>query len=184
MSGKINKNGKGYPLGFMPEHYPADRVYLDGDTDKNVQELVARKSDLTNLDLTGTTNTTGSTISSGTYFYLNGTLVRAKTDIASGATFTLNTNYEVVTAGALNSQPSKIKIYDFTYNTAIPALSEAIFNLTGIPTTEAVIGLTFGYAWINYSLGQYLDANHYVAFKNPSQSSITVGNFKVITYKR
>ena len=40
MSIKINKNGKEYPLGFMPEHYPADRVYLDGDTTKNVQGAI------------------------------------------------------------------------------------------------------------------------------------------------
>lgn len=40
MSVKINKNGKEYDLGFMPEHYPADRVYLDGDTTKNVQGAV------------------------------------------------------------------------------------------------------------------------------------------------
>ena len=62
----------------------------------------AEKSDLASIFATGTTNATGSTISSGTYFYLNGTLVRAKADIASGATFTLNTNYEVISAGALN----------------------------------------------------------------------------------
>ena len=37
MSIKINKNDKEYPLGFMPEHYPADRVYLDGDTNKTAQ---------------------------------------------------------------------------------------------------------------------------------------------------
>lgn len=98
----IKKNGTDYPLLTMPNHYPADRVYLDGDTTKSVQDKCTRKADLTNLDLTGTTNTTGSTISSGTYFYLNGVLVRAKTAIASGATFTLNTNYEVVTAGGLN----------------------------------------------------------------------------------
>lgn len=105
----IKKNGTDYPLLVMPNHYPADRVYLDGDTSKNVQDKVARKSDLTNLDLTGTTNTSGSTIASGTYFYLNGVLVRAKTAIASGATFTLNTNYEVVTAGGLNDLKSRFK---------------------------------------------------------------------------
>ena len=88
--------------GQIPLHYPADRVYLDGDTTKSVQDKCARKADLTNLDLTGTTNTTGSAITGGTFFYLNGTLVRAKTAIASGATFTLNTNYEVVPNGALN----------------------------------------------------------------------------------
>lgn len=37
MSIKINKNGKEYPLGFMPEHYPADRVYLFGNTNANVE---------------------------------------------------------------------------------------------------------------------------------------------------
>lgn len=62
----------------------------------------ADKSDLTSIFATGSTNTTGSAISAGTYFYLNGLLVRAKADIATNATFTLNTNYEVVTVGALN----------------------------------------------------------------------------------
>ena len=59
-------------------------------------------SGLASISATGSTNTTGSTIASGTYFYLDGVLVRAKADIASGATFTQNTNYEEVTAGALN----------------------------------------------------------------------------------
>ena len=95
----LKKNGIDYLFGLIPLHYPADRVYLDGDTTKSVQDKCARKSDLTNLDLTGTTNTTGSTIPSGTFFYLNGTLVRAKTAIASGATFTENTNYEVLPQG-------------------------------------------------------------------------------------
>lgn len=63
---------------------------------------VVVKTDLTNIQATGATNTTGSTITEGTYFYLDGVLVRAKANIANGATFTLNTNYEVVTAGALN----------------------------------------------------------------------------------
>lgn len=98
----IKKGNQRKIISNMPIHYPADRVYLDGDTTKSVQDKVARKADLTNLDLTGTTNTTGSTIAAGTYFYLNGVLVRAKTDIASGATFTSGTNYEAVTAGALN----------------------------------------------------------------------------------
>lgn len=60
------------------------------------------KSDLTSINATGTTNTTGSPIDAGKYFYLNGELVKAKVDIASNATFTLNTNYEEVTAGGLN----------------------------------------------------------------------------------
>ena len=85
--------------GQIPLHYPGDRVYLDGDKTKTVQDKCARKADLTNLDLTGTTNTTGSTIASGTYFYLNGTFARAKEAIQDGADFTLNTNYELLPQG-------------------------------------------------------------------------------------
>jgi len=62
---------------------------------------LASKSDLTSIFESGTT--ASQAISTGTYFYLDGTLVRAKVDIASGATFTENTNYEVITAGALNN---------------------------------------------------------------------------------
>jgi hypothetical protein len=59
-----------------------------------------RKADLTSISQTG--STASQAISAGIYFYLDGTLVRAKTAIANGATFTLNTNYEAVTDGALN----------------------------------------------------------------------------------
>lgn len=65
-------------------------------------------SDLTSIKAVGSTNATGSTITKGTYFYLNGKLCKAKSDIANGATFTLNTNYEVVTAGGLNSLNSAL----------------------------------------------------------------------------
>ena len=44
MSVKINKNGKEYDLGFIPEHYPADRVYLDGDISKTVQDEIGNLS--------------------------------------------------------------------------------------------------------------------------------------------
>lgn len=60
----------------------------------------ANKSDLASISITGTTNSTGATIVKGSYFYLNGTFVKAKTSIANGATFTLDTNYEVATLGA------------------------------------------------------------------------------------
>lgn len=59
--------------------------------------------DLANIVATGSTNTTGAVITSGTYFYLNDTLVRAKADIAVNATFTSGTNYETVTDGGLNN---------------------------------------------------------------------------------
>ena len=70
--------------------------------DTNVSGGLATSDSLASIYATGATNTTGSTISAGTYFYLEGTLVRGLTDIANGATFTLNTNYEVVSVGALN----------------------------------------------------------------------------------
>jgi hypothetical protein len=56
-----------------------------------------RKADLTSISQTG--STASQAISAGTYFYLEGTLVKAKVDIANGATFTENTNYEVTTVG-------------------------------------------------------------------------------------
>ena len=62
----------------------------------------APKSDLASISITGTTNNTGSTIQAGTFFYLNGSLVRATASISNGATLTSGTNYEVVTAGGLN----------------------------------------------------------------------------------
>lgn len=85
-------------------------VILTGD--KSADDLsLAMQEDLTSIKATGTTNATGSTITSGTFFYLNGTLCKAKSDIASGATFTLNTNYEVVTAGGLNSLNSALEYH-------------------------------------------------------------------------
>ena len=71
-------------------------------------------SDLTSIKAVGSTNATGSTITKGTYFYLNGKLCLAKSDIANGATFTLNTNYEVVTAGGLNSLNSALSPKSFS----------------------------------------------------------------------
>jgi hypothetical protein len=72
----------------------------------------ADKSNLASISITGTTNNTGSMITQGTFFYKSGTLVRAKADIANGATLTANTNYEVITAGALNAlgQPKKLTV--------------------------------------------------------------------------
>ena len=77
----------------------ADPIQDQVDDVRNTLSSKADKSDLTSLNLTGTTNTTGSQIDAGTYFYLNGAFVKAKVNIASGATFTDGTNYEAVTIG-------------------------------------------------------------------------------------
>ena len=60
-----------------------------------------------NINLTGTNNT-GSTITAGTFFYNNGSLVRAKTDIQNGSAITIGTNAETVTAGGLNELNNNI----------------------------------------------------------------------------
>ena len=77
-----------------------------------VVEIKANKTDLTSIVQSGATATQA--ISSGTYFYLDGVLVRAKTDIASGATFTENTNYEVKTVG--DALDEMIKVVDVPYS--------------------------------------------------------------------
>lgn len=77
-------------------------------TNKELTDNKADKSDLASISITGTTNNTGATITSGRYFYLNGALVKAKADIANGATLTANTNYEAVTAGGLNEIEAEI----------------------------------------------------------------------------
>lgn len=95
--------------GVSKTYYPMIRLATDSDpnyqpyapTNYELGNNKANKSDLASISITGTTNSTGSTIASGTYFYLNGALVKAKTDIANGATLTKNTNYVEVTAGGL-----------------------------------------------------------------------------------
>lgn len=72
----------------------------------------AAKADLTNIQATGTTNTTGAAIPAGAFFYLNGILYRAKTQIDQNATFTVNTNCEQVMAGGFNNL--RLKHMDIT----------------------------------------------------------------------
>lgn len=87
---------------------------------ENANAIVSLRSDITSINQTGTTNTTGSDIPARTFFYLNGTLVRALTKILDGATFTLGTNYYIPSAGAINTlqnvidlKPTFSKSYSF-----------------------------------------------------------------------
>lgn len=68
-------------------------------TDTYANKSLATRQDLTSIQATGTTNTTGAAIPAGAYFYLNGVLHRAKTQIDVNATFTVNTNCEQATVG-------------------------------------------------------------------------------------
>ena len=77
-----------------PTYAPFAKTNLQLTNDK------AERADIATLDLTGTTNSTGSTISKGTYFYLNGSYCRAIAYIGNGDTFTLNTNFKVVNIGS------------------------------------------------------------------------------------
>lgn len=74
---------------------------LDATQGKALNDAKADKTDLTSIS--ETRPTASQAISKGKYFYLDGTLVKAKTAIAQGATFTENTNYETVNSGALNT---------------------------------------------------------------------------------
>lgn len=77
--------------------------------------ITSVESDLAGQHLTGSTNTTGATITAGTYFYLNDVLVRAKTSIAANAAFTEGTNYETITNGIINDA-LEVRYVNFTFD--------------------------------------------------------------------
>lgn len=95
---------------------------------ENANAIVSLRSDITSINQTGTTATQA--ISSGTYFYLNEVLVRAKTAIASGATFTENTNYMVIAGGGLNDI-TRNKEYDYQNNVQLVKGSSYYFPSDG-----------------------------------------------------
>lgn len=104
------------------------------------------RSDLALPSITGTTNNTGSIISVGTYFYLNGVLCRAIDVIGTGATLTLNTNYVTITAGSLN---------EFAIKTGVLTNMHSAFSGSGLNSlvrTGRVCVLTF-FRTISGSIG-------------------------------
>ena len=130
-------------------------------------------SDLASIKATGTTNTTGATITSGTYFYLNGVLVRAKEDIDNGLTFTSGTNYETVTAGALNELndslgkfvgTADIEIWDYsTYKRKYENVAKA-YNI--IPRVGNTLGVY--YIYINTLAADLSGINTMLQIKIPN----------------
>lgn len=154
----------------------------------------ARKIDLTSIIQTGTT--ASQAISAGTYFYLNDVLVRAKVDIANGATFTLNTNYEVVTAGALNELNDKfnnlkgVTLQRETSEIAISA-TQSVTSLNLNDVQDIFIAVSFNQAFtyasifqlpyiegINFRHYHYINGNSVgmVQATITSRSSIAISN--------
>lgn len=142
----------------------------------------ANKTDLTSISETGAT--ASQAISAGTYFYLNGTLVRAKTAIANGATFTLNTNYEVVTAGALNELNSaltmkQLKVSDGVTINANSATTVSNNNLVG----KILVGYAlYSVASYNLAVTQCMidqDGRLTLTIKNNGNTQITTGQIYI-----
>ena len=103
-------------------------------------KLLARGDAVSTIEATGSTNTTGAKITAGTYFFKNSALCKAITDIATNATFTLNTNYEVVTVGEeLSTLNSKID-EDTTFTDITSNILPWTANINIIAKTGYVYG--------------------------------------------
>ena len=110
MSMKVNKNGKEYDLGFMPEHYPADRVYLDGDTSKTVQDVIDGSVYKKNDNVSGLFYVTGFVEDNANIYALLPLKKSLSDDIASATISLTNTSvylysasgYQVLTANSIN----------------------------------------------------------------------------------
>ena len=141
----------------------AQELYLSAGTPRSrlntLEGAVANKSnkvDLTNISITGSTNNTGSTITSGTFFYKDGDLVQAKTSIANGATLTLNTNYELVTAGGLNKLNASLTTF---HSRTLLTTVGPIRNASYTATVDCLAHVSYGH--INSSpLSCYSDINN------------------------
>lgn len=139
----------------------------------------ANKSDITSIVATGTTNNTGNTITNGQLFYLNGTLCKALSNIASGSAFTLNTNYEVKNLNdELADRPLKYKYVQPRYNSATTAgntyvISNAL-NIMGLQPTDTVCGLLL--ASISGNSGEDGGQAFYINFNDTIEFTPKSGN--------
>ena len=165
---KLDSNGKIADSGILATDVVTkvtggttdDLVKLDSngkiaDAGKKVSDL-AEKDDISSLIETGAT--ASQQITAGTYFYLNGNLVRAKTTIGQGNPFTENTNYESVTVGGelinINttiSMLSKSDSYSSGTHDANDFEPYSVYMATGSSTThlpstsDTWLVMTFGY---------------------------------------
>ena len=149
----------------------------------------AERADLATLNLTGSTNSTGSTINAGVYFYLNGSYCKAKTSIANGATFTLNTNFEVVSVGGeLNAINTILTAVDIPVSDdSLTAGSSVVIGLAGIAPTKmlSAIYINNNTAYNDWLLSSYkVDGNGInLTLRNThaTQTATIGGTIRVIT---
>ena len=121
----------------------------------------ADKTDLSSINQTGSTCTETNGIAAGVYFHLDGDLVVAKTAIAYGATFTLGTNYEPPTAGALNALKSAID--DNTQNITVGSAFTSVFLST--PKIGKIAGVS-----------AVLTAKQNITFRDPLLEGLGTSN--------
>ena len=156
------------------ETYDAGTVGEELNSQRNTLNSKADQSDLASINLTGATNTTGSQIDAGTYFYLNGALVKAKTNIANGATFTDGTNYEAVTAGEELT----------ALNNSLKGKTVRLNSVLTFSSTEASQTINVGTQYIGYILVAAIwnsntlqvGINSYITdmFFNPTTAAFTI----------
>jgi hypothetical protein len=79
--------------GQIPRHYPADRVYLDGDPTKNVQDAVDKSQAM--IATVQPNLTAVKAYAKGEQFVYQGLLYKATTAISSGGTITIGGNCEL-----------------------------------------------------------------------------------------
>ena len=140
---------------------------------------ISSESDIAQPSVIGSTNNTGSTITNDTYFYLNGILVRAKTDIASGATFTENTNYETVLNGGLNALNSKISSTKVRRNTVTTTLQG--YGYYGWIATKST-NVISAYCEDHILVLHKRNDGWYVAELNSTGTGFVSGNTLSVTY--
>ena len=138
---------------------------------------------IASISITGTTNNTGATIASGTYFYLSGALVVATTAIANGATLTSGTNYEAVTAGGLNAVDAKYAPIALGSHATLASLESAMItamlNRPDGAIVSGVVSSTSSFGKFIYSGGYSFSAINRVK----TASAATV-NFVVTVYNQ
>lgn len=154
-------------------------------TNRILTEDKAEKNELSDIRVSGFVNNTGATITKDTFFYLDNALVKAKVDIANGAAFVKNTNYEAVTGGVINNLATGLfglqhEVKSNTYYSNVDANGYTTFGFyhVGItsngPTTNNSFGMLIVFTGGNGFVAQlYLTTDNilYFRYRNTSSSN-------------